>query len=163
MANEIFKVVSKIQKAIKDAVKPSELRPLGQFVVETIVKRTRLGYGVRRNFGEKEKLKPLSKKYIEKRKNSRDLDNFARPKFSNLTFTGQMLNSVKVLKISPGRLVIGPFGDRREGRISNAKVAEYQEKQGRTFNRISRLEYQQALRFYRRTFGDLLRRKSLIR
>lgn len=159
-SQQIKKVFQNIEKAINDAVKAKELRPLAEYAIDLIVKRTRLGYGVNRQFGSKVKLKKLSERYIEQRERSR-LSGLTRPGTSNLTFTGQLLDSLRIISQSGSSIKIGPQGRRKDG-LGNDEVAAYQEEQGRIFNRVSKLEYQQLLRFYRRTFGDLLKRKKLL-
>jgi hypothetical protein len=62
-------------------------------VQNIIKKRTQLGYGVPSTGASNTKLKPLSEKYIIKRANS-DINENTTPKKSNLTFTGDMLNSI---------------------------------------------------------------------
>ena len=158
--NSIFK---RISDAISEAVKPKSIDPTARFTIDIVVKRTRLGYGVSKQFGQKEKLKKLSKKYIQKRETFRGLDSLTRPRTSNLTLTGQMLKSMDVIRAPGGGVAIGPTGNRTDSKSNNAQIAGYQEKQGRTFNRVSYLEFNQILRFYRRTFGDLLGKKKLLR
>lgn len=155
-------VMKKIKDATNSAVTAEQLIPVGEFAVGIIVKRTRLGYGVDTQFGAKKALKALSNPYKEFRKGFSGLDNRTTPSKSNLTLTGQLLDSVKLIRAQNGRVVFGPTGVRRGGTLTNLRVAAYQEGQGRRFNRISDLEYKQTLRFYRRQFGDLLRRKRLI-
>lgn len=160
----IDKIFSRIAAALGEAVKPRELDPVARFAIDVIVKRTRLGYGVPRQFAGKEKLKRLtSAAYKKYRSRYRGLDALTSPNMSNLTLTGQMLRSMDIITSKPGSVIIGPTGKRDTGKANNAQVAAYQEKQGRTFNRVSALEYRQILRFYRRTFGDLLGKKKLLR
>lgn len=159
-------IISRIEKATAEAVTPQQLKVTGEYVVGLIVKRTRLGYGVRTQFGNKTPLKMLSKSYKLFRKTFDRLSATTTSSKSNLTLTGQMLDSVKIIRAQNGKVVFGPTGKRKSGLpgagLTNAQVAAFQEKQGRTFNRISDLEYNQTLRFYRRQFGDLLRKKRLI-
>ena len=159
-------IIKRINAALIESIKPRELEPVAQFAIDIIVKRTRLGYGVSRNYGFKDKLKGLSKNYVKYRGRV-SLADLTTPRKSNLTLTGQMLNSMKVISAVPGKVEIGPTGTRRkrgneEKTPTNAAVAAYQEEQGRTFNRMSIYEIQQLLRFYRRTFGDLLGKKKLL-
>jgi len=156
-------IFKRIQDATKQAVAREQMRRLGQFTVDIVVKRTRLGYGVSAGFGEKSALKKLSEKYIQKRKRFKGLSNTTTPSRSNLTFTGQMLRSVQVIEAVDGRVRFGPTGNRDGGGPTNAEVASYQEAQGRPFNRVSELEYQQVLREFKREFGDLLNKKGLLK
>lgn len=156
-------IFKRINDSIGEAAKASTLEPLASFAIETIALRTRLGYGVNKQFGEKENLKGLTSKYVLQRKRSRFLSDLTAPKKSNLTFTGQLINSLAIISSKDGKVVIGPTGRRKEGNVTNAEVASYQADQGRVFNKLSEAEYLQLLRFYRRTFGDLLRKKKLIK
>ena len=93
------------------------------------------------------------------------LDSSTTKKKSNLTRTGEMLNSIRAKYKSAGTIIVTPTGSR------NIKVAGYNAeevfykttgytKPARVFNRVSRLEFQQILRFYRKTFGDLIKKSS---
>lgn len=163
---KIFKAVknfrTKLEITFNSAIGRKTLGPVARFAIDLIVKRTRLGYGVDKNFGIKSRLKSLSQRYKEFRKKYPKLASSTSPGKSNLTLTGQMLNSVKILKEQDGKIVIGPSGRRNDG-LSNLEVANFQENQGRTFNRISELEYRQVIRFYRKSFGDLLKKKKLLK
>lgn len=61
-----------------------------------IVKRTRMGYGVNQDLGTKEKLASLSKKYKKFRKDNpyNELSKMTNATRSNLTYSGQMLDSL---------------------------------------------------------------------
>lgn len=158
------RIFDKIKKTtLTESISPTAMKALGDFAVDTVVKRTRLGYGVSIGFGVKSPLKALSNRYKQYRKNFPKLSSTTTPSRSNLTLTGQMLASVRVINIRPGVVRFGPTGYRTDSNLSNLQVAAYQEGQGRVFNRISQLEYQQILRFYRREFGDLLKKRDLIR
>lgn len=155
-------IFKKIEDATKETISAPIMERLGEFSVDLVVKRTRLGYGVPIQFGTKSKLKPLSRPYKTFRKDYQGLSSTTTPSKSNLTLTGQMLASVRVISSRPGVVRFGPTGGRTDSNLSNLQVAAYQERQGRVFNRVSQLEYQQTLRFYRREFGDLLRKRKVI-
>ncbi len=180
-AQQIGFIFNRIKTFLQKDIQKDSLKPIAQFTLNLIVKRTRLGYGVTKLYGSKQKLKPLSPNYIdyrkklagEKRREQRQgtislgtktirLSDFTRATRSNLTLTGQMLESMSILSISRGSIKIGPTGQRKEGGPSNAQVAEFQADQGRVFNKVSELEYKQILRQYRRTFGDLAKKKKII-
>lgn len=156
-----------LRGAIKDVVKAEALKPLADEAIRLIVKRTRLGYGVGGDGDERTRLAALSSSWIAQRARYADaglLSDFTTVPRSNLTFTGQMLDSMQLIRIAQGRIVIGPKGYRTDPLsrgISNEQVANYVAKAGRVFNNLSRLEQAQLVRFYRRTFGDLLRNKRL--
>lgn len=160
-------ITDKIKKTLSRGISQQEARSLGQFAIDIIVKRTRLGYGVAKQFGTKQRLRGLSARYVKYRTTFPGLSSTTTPSRSNLTLTGQMLASMKLIKTqtSSGQTVIrfGPTGTRPKTGKTNLEVASFQESQGRVFNRVSQLEFQQILRFYRKNFGDLLRKANLIR
>lgn len=164
---DLSKIVDRIRKATKAAISQKALRPLGDFAVGLVVVRTRLGYGVDTVGGERSKLKPLSSTWKSARAFYADrglLSGLTTVNRSNLTFTAQMLDSMQVVKAAAGSIVIGPRGYRvdplSKGK-SNEFVANAVAKGGRRFNNLSRLEIGQLTRFYRNTFGDLLRNERL--
>lgn len=164
---DLKKTLKKIEKSIKEAVNKKALKPVAEFTLKLVVKRTRLGYAVFKTFGERAPLVPLSDGYVEQRKLMK-LDSTTRPKKSNLTLTGQMLRSMEY-KVEDGGIIIFPSRQARTGSsLSNYELAEIHAKGNknlprRVFNRLSSKEYNQVLRFYRKTFGDLLRLRKLIK
>jgi len=159
---DLKKFFDKLTKQTKDAKSRSVYKFLADELIKIIVKRTRLGYGVDQNLGQRSKLKALSPRYVTARKKYLDVDSTSRPGKSNLTLTGQMLRSMKIIKQDARSVTIGPTGLRREG-DSNLDIAQYQEDMGRVFNRISVNEFNQIRRIYRKTFGDLLKKNKLLK
>lgn len=156
-------ITDKIRKSLGDVVSRKEMLEIGDFAVDLIVKRTRLGYGVSKQFGTKMRLKSLSESYKKRRAKFAGLSGTTTPSRSNLTLTGQMLESMDVITARDGRVTFGPTGYRSSDGNSNLEIAEYQEEAGRIFNRVSQLEFQQIVRFYRKRFGDLLKKRNLLR
>lgn len=130
-------------KNIEDGFTKSKLgKDAGEFVAERIRRRTRLGRGL------EGPLKPLSPSYKEFRrgnlafftteagvvvpvKNPRrkpKLSPNTSPGKSNLTFTGQMLDAIRVISVSIGKVTVG-FAPGRSGKLTNKKVAEYVSKE----------------------------------
>lgn len=166
MASKLQNDLTKRMKQISDElVKPSNIRKLselGELAVSLIVKRTRLGYGVSKNGGKRFRLAALSDGYVKQRKKG-GLAKYTRPKKSNLTRTGQMLESVKILKLSRGVITVGPQGTRSD-RKRNDDIAIWNAKRkGRSFIFLSDNEFNQLRRAYRKMFGDLLKKKRLLR
>lgn len=162
---DLSKFTKKIEDTLKRAASKKEMRSLANFSIELIQKRTRLGYGVSQDLGARTRLRGLKPSYIAQRRRLGRrgyLDNSTRPGLSNLTLTGQMIRSLKVISTKDGQTTISPYGVRRDGK-RNEKIAAYQADAGRIFNKLSLNEYNQLLRFYRKTFGDLLKKSSLLR
>lgn len=96
---------------------------------------------------------------------------FFSPARSNLHLTGIMIDSLKSnvqrSTIKNGIIEIKPEG-MHHGDISNADLAKWHNDgirnklPARPFLFISRLEFKQTVRFYRKTFGDLLRRRNVL-
>lgn len=110
------------------------MHALAEMSIDMIRRRTRQGFGVRSFGGAKERLKPLSERYKEyRRENRRKLSPETSPGKSNLTFTGQMLDSMQIVSESKGIAKIGPYGQRRLGGGRNEDVAKWVEENGRPF------------------------------
>lgn len=163
---DVKKFTDRIERLLKEAVSPRTIRPIAEELTNIIVKRTRLGYGVKNNFGKREKLRAsgpgggFKPSYLKRRLRG-PLDSTTSPRKLNLTFTGQLLRSVSVIKAQEGKIVIGPTGNRDDGH-TNEQIARYNADQGRIFLNVSDLEFKQILRLYRREFTDLRRKLGLI-
>jgi hypothetical protein len=165
---QFSRIMKKLETVVsKEAVKASSLQPTGDFAASIIVKRTRLGYGVDKQYGSKQKFAPLAPSYIKQRKMFAGLNPLTTPKRSNLTRTGQMLDSVKAIARN-GVIYIEPTGRRDDGKtnldvaIWNHKGNARRNRPPRVFMNLSRLEFNQTVRFYRKTFTDLLRKLKVI-
>lgn len=166
---DISKFFGRIQKFAKASVSQQQMRVLAFEAIRLIVVRTRLGYGVKQEGGGRTNLKGLSPAYVMYRtRNRRYLSPLTSPtqKKSNLTLSGQMLDSMGIVYSKDGQISISPTGN-RSGRFSsgltNLRVAQYQASAGRVFNNLSKPEQTQLYRFYRNVFGDLLRNSRLSR
>lgn len=159
--------LDKIEKKLKDAIEklktPTRLQEIGDFSADLIRKRTRLGYGVDSTGSEKQKLKPLSDSYKQQRagkisfitkkakrgnviipikpKQKPELSESTTASKSNLTNSGQMLDSIKA-KVSTNKVSIKPTGSRKNSLLNNLEVAEFVSKD-RPFNNLSNKEIKQ--------------------
>lgn len=85
----------KVEEKLALLLSPQTLNTVGATFAEQIKKRTRLGYGVPDPGVAQEKLKPLSDDYKKWRKeNKSKLSDATTPAKSNLTQTGEMLDSI---------------------------------------------------------------------
>jgi hypothetical protein len=148
--------VARLNKQIEATTGPEEMKAIGKFLIGKIAVRTRLGNGVNNHLDEKSKLKKLSPKYVEYRKTYAHLSNMTKPRMSNLTRTGSMIDSLSIKAIGKNSIRIGPTGTDRNG-VSNSSKAYWQEKAGRVFLRLSKQEVKLARIFWMRTFSDLLK------
>jgi len=161
--NDLKDFAGKIESVIRDAAAQNALRPVAEKAIDIIRKRTRLGYGVPNSVNgtaDRFKLQALSPGYIKLRQKSH-LSDQTSAKRSNLTFTGQLLDSLAVIRIIAGSVIVGPTGTRKGESLTNAQLAGYLAEKGRPFLSLSKPEAEQLRRFYRNTFGDLLKNKRL--
>lgn len=168
IAKQVLKVVKeKATKGLRKGITQSYVEELR----DRIVTRSRLGIGVDPESGKGYRFPELSKPYIRRRKGAKslkkrlasdarqrkrakaesekrgekvkpNLSSKTTPAKSNITATGQLLNSLSVVKLKLKnafgfKIVIGDrrgrdlFGNR--SKIGNKKLTEYLAKQGRTF------------------------------
>lgn len=153
----------RMKAAVKELKSPANMRKYGMAAADIIRKRTRLGYGASEG-SERSALKPLSESYKAYRAGKIA---FARSKVrgkswvypykpdqkpklhphtsankSNLTFTGQMLDSLTATKVRQGSATVDVSGTRKDG-LTNKTVAQYVAAQGREFNHLTPVEARQ--------------------
>jgi hypothetical protein len=160
---DLGKFFKGLKSATKTAVNKKAMDFLGTTAIGLIVKRTRLGFGVKRDGGQRYPLSSVkwSDKYARLRK-SYPLDETTRPGKNNLTLTGQMLRSVRVLSVSDTGVIIGPQGPRDDDK-TNEDIAKWNAKRGRVFMNLSQNEYGQLVRAFRRKFTDLVKRLAKVK
>lgn len=157
-----FQKYSKVYSSMKSA---ATMTKIGNFAADKIRVRTRTGYGVPKAGAEKEKLAALSESYIAAREKDDSLSSETRPGASNLTRTGQMLDSIEVVKASEGQAIISVSGSRDDGK-TNREIAKFhrdgiKRKRGgpvkRIFLNLSGSEQKQVQGFIRRIITALLK------
>lgn len=149
-----------VKKVIPEITKPAQMRKYGELAAGMIKLRTRLGSGVARDGAEKEKLKALKPSTIERRKGlkkSGQLSGDTSPRKSNLTESGQLLDSVQVTEVGVATVSVGPLGGRSDG-LTNQKVADYVTEGGRPFNNISKIETKRLHDEVKRNLRDAIKR-----
>ena len=115
---------------------------IGQYAVDRIKTRTRLGKGVKEFNTPSEKLKPLSRAYIKQRVKDSKLSSQTTPSKSNLTRSGGMLDSL-TYKVSGDKVIIGfdkSSAERKAGYVSDE----------RPFLTLSTAEYNGLIRLIRK-------------
>lgn len=161
-ANDVISELSKVmQSAIDNGITSAQTSKIGNDLVNDIRIRTRLGFGCSAPGKPRDNLKELSSLYVavrsgnvfvfkdkqnrirvadnkEKRGRHPKLSQDTSPSKSNLTFTGQLLNSMHSMVLNPGVFIIDFHGDHRpispNGKsIPNSTLAYYVEKEGRPF------------------------------
>lgn len=175
MAKSVRKQLRTLNKQLKKAItldlaKPSQMRFLGTEAIKLIVKRTRNGFGVEADGQPSRRLLKLADSYVNYRRQNRfRLHPSATPRKSNLTFTGQMLDSFQIRQVTQGRTFIAPFGRRSGGGPTNLQVAQFVtdgiHKSGkvrpRPFNNLSRSEIQRLAKLLIERFPRIARSNRL--
>lgn len=198
MANEFDSFSKKMQAAMEELGKSSNMQKIGDFAADIIRKRTRLGYGVEKTGDERTALKPLDPEYklfraqteertskktgkalkarnvksdkpltgnfaakLHKKNNSsksKEKLNTALTSVnkSNLTYTGQMLDSLKATATKDS-VVINVTGQRRDGQ-SNEDIAAENEDRGRRFNDLAKGDLNQLRVFLSTIVDDILKK-----
>jgi len=145
---QITQILNNIIKDVRSQVAKQRMQLLANEALRLILERTRAGFGVKDSGGRISKLKKLSPKYVAYRKrNRRLLSSTTSPETSNVTFTGQMLESLKVQQAANGRASIRAPGKHKSG-PSNEKIVLYLAGQGRVFLNLSKTEVDKLLYFY---------------
>lgn len=144
-AKSFKEIEDALKKAIETVTAVPSFRSIAKLAAEIIVRRTRLGRGVKKAGGPSAPLKKLTSKYIEKRKRDQEegtLSANTTPGRSNLTRTSQMLNSIKGEAVSRGQIVIAATGSRKDETATNEDVAGFVSKD-RPFMVLSDAEVRQ--------------------
>lgn len=118
-----------MQKILDEALDKTAMSAIGDELARRIKTRTQLGRGVNKTGGPSVPLARLADSTVDKRRRKRengDLSELTTPKRSNLTATGQMLDSIKVTEVRDGQVTIAATGTRSD-RKRNDDVASYAE------------------------------------
>jgi hypothetical protein len=151
-------IAQKLAGTVKLAFNATFMREVGDETARLIFIRTRLGYGVPSQGSQRQKLFPLSAGYIAMRKKSQKngfLSSATTASKSNLTFTGQLLESIQTKKAQDGISWVGPIGYRKEGG-TNEQVANTVSKT-RPFMFLSDLELKKIQRFAQNNFSSVFK------
>jgi hypothetical protein len=144
-SDDIDRIMRAVERGIRRSLVPKEMLRLGRLAVSIIQQRTRRGFGVKKTGDRRRKLKALSKRYIEKRRRA-NLSRFTSAKKSNLTFSGQMLSSMRA-EVRRFGIVKITFSPRRTGGGNNRQIAEIVSRE-RPFNNLSAVEIRALVESY---------------
>jgi len=146
-----FKDFSKAFAAIdRDVFSPNATKKLGERGADILYKRVKSGYGVsndKKQFPKRDKLDGLEDSTIRQRRERGVSGKFGSPGRSNLTDTGQLLESFEVTG-KQGQFNIDIPNTKRQKRggekksRTNAEVAEHVSDNGRPFFALTKAEQQ---------------------
>lgn len=144
---DLQKFTRELRRGIGQTLSKRQMLSYGKFAIDLIVRRTRKGLGVRRTGDPERPLRGLSQSYVRFRRQNRfRLDATTNPRKSNLTFTGQMLRSMRVKNVSDRLVRWGPDRRARRGGLTNEEVAERVSRL-RPFNNLSAKEIDRLAKF----------------
>jgi len=155
------KLQDAIRAVIPEIKAPANMRKYGDMSAAMIKLRTRLGSGVDASGDSKKALKRLADSTKESRKAKKKkgkLSELTTPNRSNLTETGQLLDSVGVTKSAYGSVTVSPSGSRTDGK-TNQKVAEYVTDGGRPFNNLSKIEIKRLSEEVKRDLREAIKKR----
>ena len=132
---------NKLKMALNKLASPQMLKQIGDKALDLVRERSTAGFGVQDTSDQikpKKRFKRLSQPYIAQRaRMAGKLSPRTSPEKSNVTLTGQMLDSMKST-VSTGKVTIDVSGNRRgKGAKSNKEVKGYVEEGGRPFNNLT--------------------------
>lgn len=157
---DLSKFSRAMAKVLEDVSSPASMREIGDEAADRIRTRTRLGKGVDERGGDPFPLKALSPGYKEFRKKKKagpgKLSQFTSPGKSNLTFTGQLLDSIRVISQGAASVVIALYGGRKGGG-TNKEVGGYVS-EARPFLNLSKAELNGLARTIRQRIDASLKR-----
>ena len=122
-----------IDRAIDESFDTNYLNQIGSQITDQIRIRTRAGFGVKSNGARQQRLRRLSPNYVETRRFARSiglLSDATSPRRSNLTFSGNMLDSI--IHTVSNRNINFAFSNKRA-----EEVAEEVQTRGRPFFNLS--------------------------
>lgn len=152
--DDLKKFARNLRRGVSETVSKKSMRLYGNYAIKTIVARTRKGRGVSRTGSAERSLRRLSPSYVRfRRKNRFKLDKTTKPSKSNLTFTGQLLRSMRVTFVSDRLVRWGPNKRIRKGGITNERLGEIVAK-ARPFNNLSRKEIDLLAEFVENQLGS---------
>ncbi len=148
------KAILQIEKLFKQITSPAQMRFLGNETVKVIQDRTRNQYqGVPKQLGNRRKLKKVTLDYSKwRRKQKNRHPDSAKGRKCNLTFTGKMLDELKVIKATKTAVHIGWDDDE-----NNAK-AKGQAEQGRAFLNLGSTEVNELVETYETMIDGMIKK-----
>jgi hypothetical protein len=154
-----------LQKSAAEVCSSSNMLKLGQFVADMIRLRTKLGFGVKQEGQQKEKLAALKPSTIEARRH-KNLRGDTTPGRSNLTETGQMLDSIKAINPTNGKVTVIPTGSRHGDGKSNEDIAQYATdgasgRVKRAFMNVSNVEHEKIKKEVEKIFRVIVKEKLI--
>ena len=150
-AKDVSAFVEALRKKVSAQALDAITREIAFLALDLIRRRARSGKGVAKAGGVPRPFKKLSPRYVDyRRRNANRLSAFTTPGKSNVTFTGQMLLSMRLDKRASASYLITFDGKRTDGK-TNSEVAAHVSK-SRPFLNLSKDEQERVRRAFARAF-----------
>lgn len=160
MAKDIRYLESELKKFIESIVTKQMKLEWAQYVADTIYKRTKSGKGLTQNKtsvggNSLKKIEPLSDGYVNYR-SRRVLGPFASARRSNLTFSGELLESI-VAKIAGDAAIVEIQDTQHSTGIGMRELAQVVSDKGRPFFGLADNEAKALENYVKRKIRDKIR------
>jgi hypothetical protein len=160
VTNDMSRFAAKVTKTFGRMQTKRTYKYIAGVAIELIQEHVRKGYGLTKHGAPLKRLKGLSKNYKKWRsgKGRKLLGKHAKPNFSNLNLTGEMIDSLGVLTLRKDRVTIGPSKTKHSrSKLTNWKIANLHHKGAgslpkRKFNYLSKNEVEEVVK----AFSDAL-------
>ena len=152
---DVFNFTKRVEREVKSSVNKRVLTELGRLAIKLIQKRTRRGLGLVENGRRPKKFRGLTEAYIAQRRRSKDLNRrLTSPAKSNLTFTGALVDSIRIVSLNENTKTIEIDANkrRRKGGVTNEQIAEWLADDGREFLNLSAREQREIVDQFNRSF-----------
>ena len=161
MAKPISQLQAELKKFINSVITKEMKILFAQQAADTIYKRTKSGKGLTQNkvsvgSNSLKSIEPLSPGYVEYRK-TKILGPFASAKRSNLTFSGELLESI-IVKVSGENVTVEIDKGMHHSGISLDELARRVSDKGRPFFGLADSEVKILEGFVKRTIRDRIRK-----
>lgn len=124
---EFDRFIKDFDKSIEYFNSRSWMVRIGVIIRDMVKERMQSGFGVKKDGGYRRKFKELAASTVAKRKRNKKLASNTTPTTSNQIETGKMYNSINYKIKSNDEIFVGLAASNER-----VKVAEYQEKKGRS-------------------------------
>jgi len=160
MARDISHLESDLKKFIASTITREMELEFAELVAQTIYKRTKSGKGLTINkvsWGDNslKEIKPLSPEYVSYR-SRKILGPFASPRRSNLTFTGELLESI-IARIKGDSAIVEIQDIQHSSGVKMKELAEHVSENGRPFFGLADSEVKIVENYIRRKIRERIR------
>lgn len=141
------------KEAIAVTFSKKEMQKIAEDLADTVRVRAQLGGSVSDTGRSKKPFKKLNPSYVAQRRKFDGLSDKTTPNKSNITRTGQLIESLQGIGKNAGFSIV-PKGGRTDSNLSNEDVARYVDANGRPFLNLSDVELKKLARLLEESLAD---------